>query len=219
MAFYNENSIRLRSRNFIQGRPILLSFNTNRFNRVGLSCRVNDQYINADLTIDEFHNMVHCVEQAINSKEANEVEVELSKNNQQSGSIKVGRDNDGFVYITIGENGKGEQQFFFLPKRQFVWKRNGQPMTEVEICRMRAIRWCKYFPDFINKSWVADYKDEQAGPGGRQGGGNNYGSGGGNRSNNNGGGNRNYNNNGGGNRQYSQPPLDADGDLDSYLPN
>lgn len=204
MSFVNENSIQLRTRGQ-GGRPTLLKINPNRFNRVALSARLNDKWLNADLTIDQWWELCALVEAAAKSKvgEAYNESITCYKSEQPYGAVVVRTDNDGVVYLELASVSDGKIAFEFLPKRQYVAKSNGEPTPEYIISRRRALRFATKINDMVTAEWKKAYREDQAGPNGNK---NNF------QKKNYGGNGGGYNNNGGG-----QAPA-IEGDLEDYLP-
>jgi len=206
------------------GRSIRLKINPNRYNRVSLSARVNDNWIGVDLTVDTWSDLMGFIEAAARSKEATTYDIQCSKSNQHDGTITAGRDDDGLVYLELSKPNGGKARFEFLPLRQYVSLHNGSPMPESDVTRRRAIRWVGLVDPIVRKQWNIAYKEEQpqnSYGGNNNGGNNNYQRPQGNNNNYQRpqGGNNNYQQggNGGYQKPASAPPV-ADGDLESYLP-
>ena len=210
MSHINENALQLRTR-ASGGRPTLMKINPNRYNRVSFSARVGEGWINADLTIDAWSDFCNYIRMAARSKDTGvNFAIQLKKKEQVYAVVVVGRDDDGLVYVELANTGNGKVRFEFLPKHQFIHMKSGQPMSESELSRNRALAWANLVEPMVIELWKAAYKVEDAqAQGGQRG---NYG-GGGNRGNyNNGGGNR------GGYQHPQAQPQAADGDLADYLP-
>jgi len=163
MSYLSENALQLRTRP-IGGRPTLLKLDPNRYNRVSMSGRLGEQWLNADLTIDEWKGFCQYIGMAARSKEPVTHTISLLKSEATYGEIIIGRDDDGFVYIEINNRGKGKLRFEFLPKRQYVHLKNGAPIPENELSRNRAIAWSTLIEPMVIEAWKAGYKVEDAKP-------------------------------------------------------
>lgn len=207
-----ERALRLGTRP--GGKTIRLNINPNRYNRVNLSARVGDNYINVDLTIDEWGMFCQNIELAARSKEEVAFEIQCTKSQQHYASVWAGRDSDGLVYVRLTNKEGIDVRFEFLPLPQFRTFRNGQALPESEVTRNRAVKWVKIVEPLVIKHWELAYKEEDQGGGFQQKSGyqkrpqgnNGY-------SNNNGG----YSNNNGGYQQRKAAPV-ADGEIGDYLP-
>jgi uncharacterized membrane protein YgcG len=205
-----ERSLQLGTRPDGSGRSGRLQINPNRFNRVSLSARSGEKWINADLTIDAWDDLLASVKMAAASKETYRHDIACKKRDQVVSTVMVGRDNDGLVFLALGSPDTPAVRFEFLPLKQYAHALNGQPMPESEMSRRRAINWVNRVGEIVAREWEKNYMPEQ-----RQD--TNKGFGGNKSYGGNGGGNRNYG--GGGNNFNSnnnRPPA-ADGDFDDFI--
>lgn len=212
-----ERSLMLGTRPDGSGRSGRLAINPNRYNRVSLSARSGEHWINADLTIDTWDDMMMSIRTAAMSKEAYKHEIPCKKRDQVVATVLIGRDNDGLVFVALGAPDKKAVRFEFLPLKQYAHILNGQPMPESELSRRRAINWVNRVGEIVAREWERLYMPEEkksfgGGGGGGYGGQKSYGNGGGQKSYNNNGGGSNF---GGGNSNPKPPP--AEGNFDDFI--
>ena len=201
-----ERALMLGTRHDSSGRSGRLSINPNRYNRVALSCRSGEQWINADLTIDEWGSLMTSIKAAAASKEVYKHEILCKKRDQVVATVMIGRDSDGLVFFALGAPDRQAVRFEFLPLKQYVHMLNGKPMLECEMSRRRAVTWADQVGRIVASEWQKAYMPEQRGDS-RGGGGGGYG-----------GGQKSYGGGGGyGGGNSSPKPAPAEGSFDDFI--
>lgn len=178
------------------GRVARMHISTRR-DCISLSAPFDGEWVSVLFTIAEFDTLLINLNQMVTAKEPMSMEVDAyvggADNRRLDGTVRLGRDEDGIIYITLCNNGR-EQRFDFRPSDNYVWKANGQPIPVSDASRRNAQAWITRMSDYCGKELRDNFVGFQGrqGEGGQQGqrqGGNGY-QGGGNNYNRN---NNNYN--------------------------
>ncbi len=125
------------------------------------------------------------------------------------GTLTVGRDTEGCLYIGLSGKDITPIKFIFSLKHDELTNDQGEPVNAAEMAEFAAKVFVETYKGLLPVVMALHYKEPEpknpaGGNGGQQGGGNSYGGGRGN-----GGGNNNY----GGNRNNAPAPKDFDDDI------
>lgn len=215
-----ERALTLQTAPDPQGKPTRLRIEPDKFNRVTFSCQAAmNNWINVSLTIDEWAEFIQDLIDLANQVHNEEIHIECFKNQQVDSRIAIGRDGDGVIYIELSSTkSPHSKRFVFVPLRQYVRTRGGQPIPPNVRSRSRCLAWCRLIDPIMTKLWSDNYKGESNDGNGR-GNFNRGGQGGGFNRGGQGGGQQW----GGQQQQWGKPqsaPV-ADGDVGDYinLPN
>ncbi len=144
MGIFSDNTFRLRGR-LPDGSVARLSIKWNaQYRSLGLSGRtLSGKYVNSNLMPKQVGMVCQFIRELANMKEECYFECGVDKSNQLDHKIKVGRDGDGVMYLSIAKPGLDEVKFVFGPEKQYHWNQNGQELPMNEVSRRDAVVWAK----------------------------------------------------------------------------
>ena len=149
------------------GRPSVLNIKPNHFNNVAISCRAGDGYINVSLSIDEFGSLLERIIEVATKKRTKWV-TEVNKQGVFDAAIAIGRDDDGAVYLSIGNKEGKQQRFEFMPNLKFVHKVDGNPASPDDITSSRAKWWARNVGELIQQAWRENFIPAESNGGGNR---------------------------------------------------
>lgn len=160
--FMDDRTIKLRTQPRNGANAQYVRITPNRYNRVNMSFRLTSgDYINADLTMDEWLELLQQIRRFANVNQEDYITTELLKSNQPYGYITIGRDAEGVIYIELGNRDKGKEKFEFLPLHMFRKVKDGQPASPALFSPARALGWADYVGRIIADQWRFGYKPDE----------------------------------------------------------
>lgn len=169
----DEGSLHLKPIRRAQGTPNLKS-NIGRFNRMQFSSKVaSGQWVNYDMTILAFNMLCNVVRDLGENPTGGQEEwtIPTEKNGAFHAELKVGRDMDGVIYMSLRINAGETEKYTFKPERQYRFIKNGESNPAVE-SHLAARGWTDFIQAEMNAQFKSNYQPREAAPG--QGGGGGY---------------------------------------------
>ncbi len=167
----NEGSLHLKPIRRTQGTPNLKG-NIGRYNRMQFSSKVaTGEWVNYDMTILAFNmlcNVVRDLGENVGGPQEN-WDIPTEKNGAFHAELKVGRDMDGVIYMSLRINAGETEKYTFKPERQYKFIKDSKPNISIE-SHLAARGWADFIQIQMNKAFADNYTPREANPSGN----NNY---------------------------------------------
>lgn len=166
----DEGSLHLKPVRRAQGTPNLKA-NIGRFNRMQFASKTGTgQWVNYDMTILAFNMLCNVVRDLGENPTGGQEEwtIPTEKNGAFHAELKVGRDMDGVIYMSLRINAGETEKYTFKPERQYRFLKNGESNPAQE-SHLAARGWADFIQIQMNKQFETSYVPREANPG--QGGG------------------------------------------------
>lgn len=162
----DEGSLHLKPIRRAQGTPNLKA-NIGRFNRMQFASKVaSGQWVNYDMTILAFNMFCNVVRDLGQNPAGGQEEwtIPTEKNGAFHAEMKVGRDMDGIIFMSLRINAGETEKYTFKPERQYKFIKDGNPNQGIE-SHLAARGWADFIQIQMNKQFESNYQPREAAPG------------------------------------------------------